>query len=116
MVALETLEEASQALGKGRGSGSGLARLLRRAAEALEEPVGICLEGCWPLEESGKRPHCIVAEALERIKNSMQGLAVRLQGIDKLQSEVEVELASMLIDLLYTLIEGICKLSTHLPD
>jgi hypothetical protein len=103
---LGILEDASQALGKGRGSGSGLARLLRRAAEALEEPVRVCLEGCWP---SLSEPRCVLGEALERVKNTMQGLALRLERLGRFQVGVEEELASMLVDTLYSLLEGLCR-------
>jgi len=111
--ALSVLEDASQALGKGRGSGSGLARLLRRAAEAFEEPVRVCLEGCWP-QSGAVEARCVLGEAFERVKNTVQGFSLRLERIGRLESGVEEELASMLVELLYSLIEGLCSMASSL--
>jgi hypothetical protein len=103
---LSRLEAASEAIGKGRGSGEGLARIISRAAAELEPVVETCIRGCWG---SRFEARCIVGEAFERLKDTMQGIAVRLSRMGRFEGEHAEELASMLIDVLYSLVEGLCK-------
>ncbi len=104
---LSILEDASAALGKGRGTGEGLARLLRRAAEQLEAATSVCIRGCWGSGE----PRCLLGELLERLKNTVQGVSLRLERLGRLEGGKAEELASMLVDVLYSLLEALCRTS-----
>ncbi|KSW10732.1 hypothetical protein CF15_08080 [Pyrodictium occultum] len=103
-AALAALEEASEALGKGRGKGGGLARILRRAAGALSGAVEPCIGGCG---ESGWSGRCVAGEVLERLQRSLYGLSLRLEGLPRLEGEAG-ELAAMLVDLAYSMVEAVC--------
>ncbi|WP_153801396.1 hypothetical protein [Hyperthermus butylicus] len=104
-VALSILSDASEALGKGRGRGSGLARLLRRAAETLSGAVEPCIAGCWGSVE----PRCTVGELADRLQAVLQGVALRVEKLPRLESEVEVALAEALVDTVYGLVEALCR-------
>jgi len=110
--ALSILQELSEALGKGRGKGSGMARVLRRAAEALSEAVEPCIRGCG---ETGWSGRCVAGEMIERLQRSLFGLALRLEKLPRLSGEAG-ELASLLVDLVYSIVEAVCYSGVRARD
>lgn len=108
--ALGVLNEMSEALGRGRGKGAGLARMLREAAYALGDAASKCIRGC----ESSTEPRCVIGELIDRLQAVMQGVAIRLERIGRLGTETEEELAGMLVDALYSVIHSLCRYAASL--
>jgi len=108
--ALGELERAREAVGRHRGKGSGLARMLLRAVAALQEAAGEpCLSGCMLPQESLDPLRCGVGEALERLSRSLGGVASRLERLPRLSGGAEEELARMLLDAAYAAVDSLCS-------
>ncbi len=109
--ALAVVEEARAAVGKHRGKGGGLARLLRSAAQALQRGVEPCIRGCLHAEPgAGEALRCGLGEAADRLTRSLHGLAVRLERLPRLTGETEEELAAALLDAVYASLDAVCGL------
>jgi hypothetical protein len=108
--ALSILEDISASIGKGRGKGSGIAKLMREAAYSLSDAASICIAGC----ASSNEPRCVVGDLVDRLQAVMQGAAIRLERIGKLQTETEEELARIVVDLVYSLLDSLCRFATSI--
>lgn len=108
--ALEILNAASEALGKGRGKGSGLARMFREAAYEMGDAAAKCIRGC----ENSTEPRCVLGDLIDRLQAVMQGVAIRLERIGRLETATEEELARMLVDTLYSIIHSLCRYAMSL--
>ncbi len=98
-------------MGKHRGKGGGLARLLRSAAQALQRGVDPCIRGCLHEEPgAGEALRCGLGEAADRLTRSLHGLAVRLERLPRLSGETEEELAAALLDAVYAAVDTLCGL------
>ncbi len=107
---LAILSSMSEAIGKGRGKGTGLARLLREAAYRLGEASSECIRGC----DNSVEPRCVLGDLADRLQAVMQGIAIRLDHLGRLNSVAEEELAGMLVDALYSLVSSICRYAASL--
>ena len=102
------LSELREALGKGRGKGGGMARVIRRVTSVLEEGLRSCIEGCF-LAGGEDALRCGFGEALERLIRGLEGVAVRLEHVPRLSEGVEEELARMLLDVVSLSVEAFCS-------
>jgi len=109
--ALGVVEEAREAVGKHRGKGGGLARLLRGAAGALQGGLEPCIRGCLGGGPgAGEALRCGLGEAADRLARSLHGLAVRLERLPRLGGGVEEELAAAVLDAVYAALDSLCGL------
>ncbi len=106
---LGILSSMSEAIGKGRAKGSGLARLLREAAYLLGDAASECIRGC----NGSIEPRCILGDLVDRLQAVMQGAAIRLERLSRLSGEAE-ELARILVDTLYSLVHSLCRSAGYL--
>jgi len=107
------LQELREAVGKHRGKGSGIARVLRRAATVLAEALEPCIRGC-SLPSAGEEPavralRCGLGEALEELQRSLHGVALRVERLPRLSSETEEELAEALLDTAAATVGAVCS-------
>ncbi|BEP16939.1 hypothetical protein PYJP_02910 [Pyrofollis japonicus] len=107
---LSILEDISASIGKGRGKGSGIAKLLREAAYNLSDAASICIAGC----EASTEPRCVLGDLVDRLQAVMQGAAIRLERIGKLQTDTEEELARIVVDLVYSLLDSLCRFASSI--
>ena len=107
---LGILGSMSEAIGKGRGKGSGLARLLREAAYRLGDAASECIRGC----NGSSEPRCVLGDLADRLQAVMQGAAIRLERVGRLGSEAEEELARILVDTLYSIVSSLCRYAGYL--
>jgi len=104
------LRDLREALGKHRGKGSGMARVLRRAAQALAAGMEPCIRGCGFAAAGGAAEalRCGLGEAVEELQRSLHGIAIRLDRVPRLSGETEEELAEALLDTLRAAVSSLC--------
>ncbi len=119
-AAEETLREIREAVGKHRGKGGGIARVLRRAAQALGGALEPCIKGC-SLPATGETPaeralRCSLGEALEELQRSLHGIAFRLERLPRLTGETEEELAEALLDAVAAAVAALCSAAARAEE
>ncbi len=105
--ALGHVEEAREALGKHRGKGGGLARFLRRAAQALASALEPCIVGCMLSAGPADAARCSLGAVAEELQRSLHGVAVRLERLPRLSGGTEEELAMGLLDSVAAALRGL---------